>query len=466
MTLDLETLREEIADEDKERIDAMARVVLTGRKALDASFLFAQYCIEHGIEGDFVECGVYAGAHCAAMAYACQKYGDKRKTHLFDSFEGIPQAGPQDGKTGAFIAGGSRFTLEQCLYHMFVTWKIRSNQIKVHPGWFKDTVFDAGIGRIAILRLDGDLYSSTAECLEGLYSSLVPGGFLIIDDYMLAGCKQAVHEYILEHHLHWNILPIPADHHSPVYVKKSELRSFSQEQFKDAYKGCMAFVVGSGPSLRHITAEQSHDISEHIVIAVNSAILAFPDADYFLGCDAYITATSAWLAMKSLRCKILVDETFSKWNGFDDDMGTDSYAGIAPGRLVSFERFTHAADTKMLSTADKLILGSCSSHVAVHFAHVCGCSPIILLGMDSQLEDGKPHFTDFEDQPSNKLLYPDSLLAESFHRSRADLFCHFGNTWAALAENNPDIEIINCSGGVLEAFPRMTLDEVLAKHGE
>ena len=237
--------------------------------------------------------------------------------------------------------------------------------------------------------------------------------------------------------------------------------SINLANFRNTHKGRMAFVVGSGPSLRHITAEQHHDISGHIVIAVNSAILAFPNADYFLGCDAYVTATSAWATLKYLRCKILVDETFSKWNGFDADMGTDSYAGIAPERLLSFRRSKQAADTTLLRTADKLILGSCSTHVAVHFAHVCGCSPTVLLGMDSQLEEGKVHFTDFEDQPDNKLLYPDSLLASSFHRSRGDLFSHFGNTWRAIAESNPDIEIINCSGGVLEAFPRMTLDEVL-----
>ena len=199
----------------------MARVVLTGRKTLDASFLIAEQCIFNGISGDFVECGVYAGAQCAAMAYACEIYGDNsRMVHLFDSFEGVPKAGPEDGKVGKIIEGGSKFTIDQCKFHMTNTFGIDERQLEYHEGWFKDTVFDAGIDKIAILRLDGDLYSSTLDCLEGLYGSLVHGGFLIIDDYMLDGCKQAVHEFRDKHKLDWKILPIPAYHHTPVYIRK------------------------------------------------------------------------------------------------------------------------------------------------------------------------------------------------------------------------------------------------------
>ena len=53
-------------------------------------------CIENNIPGDFVECGVAAGSQIAAMAYACQNCHVNRPIHLFDSFEGIPLAGPDD----------------------------------------------------------------------------------------------------------------------------------------------------------------------------------------------------------------------------------------------------------------------------------------------------------------------------------------------------------------------------------
>ena len=70
-----------------------------------------------------------------------------------------------------------------------------------HPGFFQKTVPLASdtIGDIAILRLDGDWHASTKVCLEGLYRKVVPGGFIIIDDYgEYAGCRKAVSEFMEE----------------------------------------------------------------------------------------------------------------------------------------------------------------------------------------------------------------------------------------------------------------------------
>ena len=59
-----------------------------------------------------------------------------------------------------------------------------------------------GIGDIAILRLDGDWYASTKICLEYLFHKVVPGGFVIIDDYgTYDGCKRAVDEYLSSNRL-------------------------------------------------------------------------------------------------------------------------------------------------------------------------------------------------------------------------------------------------------------------------
>ena len=64
------------------------------------------------------------------------------------------------------------------------------------------------IGPIAVLRLDGDFYESTRFCLETLYDRVVPGGYVIIDDYgTFEGCRAAVHEFLdsrgLALHLHY-----------------------------------------------------------------------------------------------------------------------------------------------------------------------------------------------------------------------------------------------------------------------
>ena len=38
----------------------------------------------------------------------------------------------------------------------------------------------AGIGKLAVIRLDGDLYSSTMDALDHLYPKLSPGGYVIV----------------------------------------------------------------------------------------------------------------------------------------------------------------------------------------------------------------------------------------------------------------------------------------------
>jgi hypothetical protein len=66
-------------------------------------------------------------------------------------------------------------------------------------GWFADTLPTAPIERLSILRLDGDMYSSTMQAIEALYPKLSPGGFCIVDDYHLAGCREAIDDYRSAH---------------------------------------------------------------------------------------------------------------------------------------------------------------------------------------------------------------------------------------------------------------------------
>jgi hypothetical protein len=195
-----------ISDKDKKKLDSMAALVLTERATLDFSFILAQWCIENGVNGDFVECGVFAGSQCAAMAYACQKHDDNRKIHLFDSFEGVPEAGPNDDPR---LSGVSKCSLEQCYDYMTKVWEIESERLIFHPGWFADTIPLAvkknSITEIAILRIDGDLYESTKTVLKGLFPLVVGGGYCIIDDYALRGCRMAVEEFFNDNQLSFNI---------------------------------------------------------------------------------------------------------------------------------------------------------------------------------------------------------------------------------------------------------------------
>ncbi len=68
-----------------------------------------------------------------------------------------------------------------------------------HKGWFQDTLPIADTPEIAVLRLDGDWYASTRVSLKHLYDRVVPGGFVIIDDYgCYDGCRKAVDEFLAD----------------------------------------------------------------------------------------------------------------------------------------------------------------------------------------------------------------------------------------------------------------------------
>lgn len=66
-------------------------------------------------------------------------------------------------------------------------------------GWFKDTLPRAPIQKLAVLRLDGELYESTVGSLTHLFPKLSVGGYIIIDDYFLKGCREAVHDFRDKH---------------------------------------------------------------------------------------------------------------------------------------------------------------------------------------------------------------------------------------------------------------------------
>lgn len=237
------------------------------------------------------------------------------------------------------------------------------------------------------------------------------------------------------------------------------MKNFSIEEFKDKHKGRMIFVVGSGPSIRHITAEQTFAIYEHVVIVVNGAILAFPSADYFVGCDGRFTLTKAWQTMKDCHCELFLNHTLGGYNAYDEQLGIDSYAGISEKRMRSIFKSMINEDRYNLDDSEILITGSSSAHPALHIAKIMGGSPIVLLGMDCRLDDGKKKFTDYEDQPDDGIFKPE--WEECVRYAGDGILNEFAREWEELAKANPNLNVINCSDSRWEGWQKKKLDEVL-----
>jgi O-methyltransferase len=90
----------------------------------------------------------------------------------------------------------------------FEKYGLLDDQVCFLKGWFRDTLRSAPIKELAVVRLDGDMYESTMDALTALYPKLSQGGYLIVDDYGLAGCKRAVDDYRHAEKISDEILPI------------------------------------------------------------------------------------------------------------------------------------------------------------------------------------------------------------------------------------------------------------------
>lgn len=168
-----------------------------------------QHCVEtvlaDDVPGDLVECGVWRGGASILMRAVLAAYGDEtRRVWLADSFAGVPppDAANYQADKGIRLDRAARILAvsEEEVRANFQRYGLLDDQVRFLPGWFKDTLHKAPIDRIAVLRLDGDLYESTIQALDSLYPRLSPGGFCIVDDYhVIDACKQAVADYRAKH---------------------------------------------------------------------------------------------------------------------------------------------------------------------------------------------------------------------------------------------------------------------------
>ena len=202
-------------------VSVVSSATMLPRNRLVSLYDQVVYCESVGLPGSLVECGVWKGGAVGLMAIALKHAGAMhRQLHLFDSFQDICEPDPiLDGQKAIIEVGyspqltkdvikpvkgfydslGGHGTLADCKSLIEKQIGYPESKIYYHVGWFQDTLPQAQqIGPIALLRLDGDWYASTKVCLDYLYDSVVPGGFIILDDYgTYDGCRKAVDEFLI-----------------------------------------------------------------------------------------------------------------------------------------------------------------------------------------------------------------------------------------------------------------------------
>jgi hypothetical protein len=177
-----------------------------------------RYCVESilrdDIPGDLIETGVWRGGASIFMRAILKAHSDtSRRVWLADSFRGLPKPDaeryPAD-KGSDFWVYEDRLgvPLEQ-VKRNFERYGLLDDSVRFLVGWFRDTLPNAPIDRLALLRLDGDMYESTMDGLVNLYHKVSPGGFVIVDDYgHVTQCRRAIEDFRKERNITETILPI------------------------------------------------------------------------------------------------------------------------------------------------------------------------------------------------------------------------------------------------------------------
>jgi Macrocin-O-methyltransferase (TylF) len=172
---------------------------LIGVRRLDNLHRAIDDVLTRGVAGDLIEAGAgMGGATIFMRAMLKARRVTDRKVWVADSFEGFPKPNPelypQDRHMDVGPMGAA-YSIDAAKGR-FARYGLLDDQVEFLKGWFKDTFPKAPIEKLAILRIDADLYESTTDALRILYDRVSPGGWIIVDDYgAYKSCKGAVDDF-------------------------------------------------------------------------------------------------------------------------------------------------------------------------------------------------------------------------------------------------------------------------------
>ena len=160
----------------------------------------AEHVLEQRIPGDFIETGVWRGGACILMRAVLKVHGvTDRRVWVADSFRGLPPPAPERYPVDR---GDHLHTIRalavscDAVRGNFARYGMLDDQVVFLEGWFRDTLPAAPIAKLAILRLDGDMYESTMDALSALYDKVSEGGFVIVDEYgAYPRCRAAIDDF-------------------------------------------------------------------------------------------------------------------------------------------------------------------------------------------------------------------------------------------------------------------------------
>jgi O-methyltransferase len=166
-----------------------------------------------GLEGCFLEVGVWRGGSGALLAYISARMTPAREVLLADTFKGVVKTGDKDaGYTDGIHADTSVDIVRDLLASMGLT------NVTLLPGIFPEDTAARVTGKIALLHCDVDVYQSAKDVVEWALPRLSAGGVIVFDDYGFYACA-GVTRYVNELRANKNLFFIHNLNGHAVFIK-------------------------------------------------------------------------------------------------------------------------------------------------------------------------------------------------------------------------------------------------------
>jgi hypothetical protein len=156
---------------------------------------------QRSVAGDIAELGVFEGGSTLCSLLAGREILSQRKLHLFDSFMESPELSSRGPTQRRSESADLSLTKVRNCFALF-------ENVRIHPGIFRDTLRTVRDETFALAYFDADLYEPAVECCRFFYDKLKPGGMMLFHDYCadepelprgarvpFSGVKKAVDEF-------------------------------------------------------------------------------------------------------------------------------------------------------------------------------------------------------------------------------------------------------------------------------
>lgn len=166
-----------------------------------------QYAYGMDVKGDIAEFGTMTGRTAVAIAVAHKMQAAKyqndirggKKVWYLDSFEGLPEATQAPDLNSPHVqtniwGTGTCKGLTDEEFSKLISQILKPGDFEVIKGWYSDTTKMLANSKFSMIHVDCDLYSSTMDALEPLFSgkNISPGAIIFFDDW---NCNFASNDY-------------------------------------------------------------------------------------------------------------------------------------------------------------------------------------------------------------------------------------------------------------------------------